>query len=233
MFSIIIPLYNEEKNIIPLLNEIFFELKKIQLFEIILINDYSSDKTLEKIHNYKEKKNIRILNNKSNRGQSYSLHKGVVNSKYDTIITLDGDGQNNPKDISKLLKIYQNQKKRCLVGGIRLKRKDNFIKIISSKLANYVRSKILQDNCSDTGCSLKIFSKKDFIKLPYFNGIHRFLPALFKNLGCSLIFENVDHRSRKFGFSKYGTLDRLTKSVKDLFFVLKIIKELKKQNINK
>ena len=227
MFSIVIPLFNEEENIISLLDEIYLELKNIQKYEIVLVNDCSTDNTLELISNYTKHKKIKIINNKFNKGQSYSMNKGIVNSFYDTIITLDGDGQNNPKDIPNLLKIYEKQKERCLVGGIRLNRKDNLIKIMSSKIANSIRSAILQDNCSDTGCSLKIFSKNDFIKLPYFDGIHRFLPALFKNLGCILLFVNVDHRKRKYGYSKYGTLDRLIKGVKDLFYVLKVIKTIK------
>ncbi len=227
MFSIVIPLYNEEKNITSLLEEIFLVLNNQEKYEIILINDCSEDNTLVVISKYKKHKNIKILNNINNKGQSYSIHKGITESFYDTIITLDGDGQNNPKDIPKLLDIYKKQKERCLVGGLRLKRKDNIIKILSSKIANKVRSIILKDNCKDTGCSLKVFSKKDFIKLPYFDGIHRFLPALFKNIGCILLFEEVDHRNRKFGISKYGTFDRLIKSIKDLFFVLKIIKKIK------
>ncbi len=227
MFSIVIPLYNEEKNITSLLEEIFLVLNNQEKYEIILINDCSEDNTLVVISKYKKHKNIKILNNINNKGQSYSIHKGITESFYDTIITLDGDGQNNPKDIPKLLDIYKKQKERCLVGGLRLKRKDNIIKILSSKIANKVRSIILKDNCKDTGCSLKVFSKKDFVRLPYFDGIHRFLPALFKNIGCILLFEEVDHRNRKFGISKYGTFDRLIKSIKDLFFVLKIIKKIK------
>ena len=227
MFSIVIPLYNEEKNITSLLEEIFLVLNNQEKYEIILINDCSVDNTLGVISKYKKHKNIKILNNKYNKGQSYSIHKVITESFYDTIITLDGDGQNDPKDIPKLLDIYKKQKERCLVGGLRLKRKDNIIKILSSKIANKVRSIILKDNCKDTGCSLKVFSKKDFIKLPYFDGIHRFLPALFKNIGCILLFEEVDHRNRKFGISKYGTFDRLIKSIKDLFLVLKIIKKIK------
>ena len=227
MFSIVIPLYNEEKNITSLLEEIFLVLNNQEKYEIILINDCSEDNTLVVISKYKKHKNIKILNNINNKGQSYSIHKGITESFYDTIITLDGDGQNNPKDIPKLLDIYKKQKERCLVGGLRLKRKDNIIKILSSKIANKVRSIILKDNCKDTGCSLKVFSKKDFVKLPYFDGIHRFLPALFKNIGCILLFEEVDHRNRKFGISKYGTFDRLIKSIKDLFLVLKIIKKIK------
>ena len=230
MFSVVIPLFNEDQNIILLLDEIYNVLKKYENFEIVLIDDCSTDKTLYKIKKYKRYDRIKIIHNKKNEGQSYSLHRGITNASFDTIITLDGDGQNNPNDIPKLLNIYNEQTSNSMVGGIRLKRKDNFVKIFSSRIANFIRSIILNDNCKDTGCSLKIFNKNDFIKIPFFNGIHRFLPALFKNLGCKLLFENVDHRKRKYGYSKYGTFDRLIRGIRDLFLVLKIIKSLKKRN---
>ncbi len=230
MFSVVIPLFNEDQNIILLLDEIYNVLKKYENFEIVLIDDCSTDKTLYKIKEYKRYDRIKIIHNKKNEGQSYSLHRGITNASFDTIITLDGDGQNNPNDIPKLLNIYNKQTSNSMVGGIRLKRKDNFVKIFSSRIANFIRSIILNDNCKDTGCSLKIFNKNDFIKIPFFNGIHRFLPALFKNLGCKLLFENVDHRKRKYGYSKYGTFDRLIRGIRDLFLVLKIIKSLKKRN---
>ena len=228
MFSIIIPLFNEDKNIISLLDEIVLALKNYKDFEIVLIDDCSNDNTFKIINSYNNYKRITIIQNNFNKGQSFSLYKGISNASFDTIITLDGDGQNNPFDIPKKLKIYNNQETKCLVGGIRVKRKDNIVKILSSRIANSIRSFILNDNCKDTGCSLKVFSKKEFNKLPYFNGIHRFLPALFKNLGCKLLFERVDHRKRKFGYSKYGTFDRLVRGIRDLFLVLRIINSLKK-----
>ena len=227
MFSIVIPLYNEEKNIIPLLDEIHSVFNNHEQYEIVLINDCSTDNTQDVIKKYKQKRNIKILNNIYNKGQSYSIYKGITESSHDTIVTIDGDGQNNPNDIPRLLELYRNQKERCLVGGLRLKRKDSTLKVFSSVIANNVRSMILNDNCKDTGCSLKIFSKRDFIRLPYFDGVHRFLPALFKHMGCILLFEEVDHRRREFGYSKYGTFDRLIKGVRDLFLVFKIIKKIK------
>ena len=226
MFSIVVPLFNESENIIPLLKEIELSLKEYDNYEIVLINDSSTDNTAKIISNIKNK-SIKIINNKNNKGQSYSIYKGIQLSLNETIITLDGDGQNDPRDIPKLLNLYFVNDKIKLVGGIRKKRQDSYIKIYSSKIANYVRSKILSDNCKDTGCSLKVFSKNIFLKFPYFDGMHRFLPALFSGFGYKTFFLEVDHRKRKKGFSKYGTFDRLYKGIIDIRKVINILKENK------
>ncbi len=226
MFSIVIPLFNESQNIKFLIEEINFSLKDFQEFEIILINDNSIDNTLDIIKkiNYK---NIKILNNKNNKGQSFSIHKGIKHSLNNIIVTIDGDGQNDPSDISKLIKLYLQKDNIKLVGGIRLKRKDNYIKIISSKIANFTRSKILNDECMDTGCSLKVFNRDIFLSFPYFDGIHRFLPALFKGYGYETKFIEVNHRTRKYGKSNYGTYDRLIRGIRDINRVKRILKKLK------
>ena len=122
-----------------------------------------------------------------------------------------------------LLKKFDDNR-NSLVSGIRKKRKDKFIKIISSKIANFVRSKILNDDCPDTGCPLKIFNKSDFQKLNFFNGIHRFLPALFRNMNKNILYVEIEHRERIYGKSKYATFDRLFKGLIDLYRVYKIIK---------
>ena len=230
MFSIIIPIYNEAQNIPFLLEEISDNLKSYHNYEIILVNDSSTDNTNEVVKKIIKKDNLILLNNESNKGQSYSIHKGILKSKNNTIITLDGDGQNNPKDIPNLLNYYNLNEQIKLVGGIRSKRRDNLIKIISSRIANNIRSNILKDKCSDTGCSLKVFDKEIFLKFPFFNGIHRFLPALYSGFGFKTKFLNVDHRERKKGVSKYGTFDRLFKGIADIIKVRRIIIENKKNN---
>ena len=230
-FSIVIPIYNESKNINVLVEEIFYSLREYSNFELILVNDGSSDDTADVLQRTKKSFSIKIITNKIKFGQSFAILNGVKNSKYNTIVTLDGDGQNNPKDISKLLEIYFSKKVLSLVGGIRKNRKDNLVKIISSKIANNVRSLILNDNCIDTGCSLKVFDKNVFLKFPYFDGIHRFLPALFKGFGKETFFIEVDHRPRISGISKYGILDRLFKGTIDIIRVVNIIKK-NKQNIS-
>ena len=126
---------------------------KNKKFELIVVNDASNDNTIEVVHNLKKKFNITLFNNNKNKGQSFSIHKGITLSNNETIVTLDGDGQNNPKDIVKLLEIYFSNNEVSLVGGLRVKRKDSIVKIISSIIANKIRSIILKDGCADTGCS--------------------------------------------------------------------------------
>ena len=224
MISFVIPIFNEEKNIINLIEEIFLIDLKFK-FEIILVNDCSSDNTIKILEKFSNRKNFFVINNHVNLGQSKSIFRGIKESKFNTICTLDGDGQNDPKDIPKLLEIYEKNIDVDLVSGIRLNRKDSYIKKISSKIANKTRKKILNDDCDDTGCSLKVFNKEIFLKFPFFNGIHRFLPALFKGYGHKCLFINVNHRKREFGKSNYGTFSRLVNGILDIYKVKKIIQK--------
>ena len=226
-FSIVIPVYNEGLNIINLINEIESSLENNFKYEIIIVNDSSNDNTIDLLLKFLPKKNIILLNHKTNEGQSKAIHTGIKNSSTNIICTIDGDGQNDPKDIPQLLEFYLKNYEIELVGGIRYKRKDKIIKLISSKIANFVRSRLLKDNCSDTGCSLKVFNKKIFLSFPFFDGIHRFLPALFSGYGYKTYFINVNHRKRKYGISKYGTMKRLFKGIKDLIKVNNILKNIK------
>lgn len=221
-FSIVIPLYNEEENIELLIREINEALFNLDCsYEIILVDDGSKDNTVNIIKSI-NLNNLTLIQNSKNYGQSYSLSEGIKNAKNNLIITLDGDMQNNPHNISSLLDLYKTGSFK-LIGGIRKKRKDKLIKIISSYLANKIRILILNDDCIDTGCSLKAFDKNIFLKFPYFDGLHRFLPALYKGYGYKTSFIEVDHRKRYKGTSKYGTLSRLIWGVRDIFKVIKII----------
>ncbi len=224
MFSIVIPLFNEALNIESLVDEIKSNLLNYADYEIILIDDASSDNTIEIIKNL-QVNNIKILNNKKNRGQSFSTRYGIEESSHEIIITLDGDGQNDPADIPKLLDYYSLNEDIKLVGGLRVKRKDKINKIISSKIANFIRSKVLNDGCQDTGCSLKVFDKNIFLSFPYFEGIHRFLPALFKGYGHKTQFISVNHRIRKYGKSSYGNINRFFKGIRDMIKVKLILKK--------
>ena len=224
-FSIIIPCYNEKENIIKLITEIDLNLHEYKSYEVIIVDDGSSDNFKEIISKITEINNLtKIVSHDRNLGQSKAIHTGITKSIYNIIVTLDADGQNNPRDIPKLLKIYFSNKDVSLVGGLRLKRKDNIVKRLSSILANKLRSSILRDNCVDTGCSLKVFDKQVFLKFPFFDGIHRFLPALFIGFGKKTLYVEVDHRPRTLGISKYGTFNRLIRGIRDLYKVRKIIK---------
>lgn len=222
-FSIVIPIYNEIDNINSLISEIENSINFVNNFEIVIVDDCSTDGSEKKITKYLQKKNIKLIKNKKNEGQSYSISVGIKNSSSNIIVTIDGDGQNDPKDIKKLYDRYTTSTKIKLVSGIRNKRKDNFIKVSSSVVANYIRNLILKDGCRDTGCSLKIFDRNIFLSFPFFNGIHRFLPALFVGFGYKVIYTNVNHRKRFYGKSKYGMANRLFRGIKDLILVKKII----------
>ena len=225
-FTLVIPAYNEEGNLASLIKEIFTNNNKLN-FELIIVDDYSNDNTKLLIEELKKKYPIIYILNERNLGQSMSIYLGIKQASYNTIVTLDGDGQNNPRDISRLLTIYFSESSLKLVGGVRKKRKDSLIKIISSKIANRFRALLLKDNCPDTGCSLKVFDKDIFLNFPFFDGIHRFLPALFKGYGYSTKFVDVDHRPRKMGISKYGTFKRLFKGLYDIVKVINILRNLK------
>ena len=226
-FSIVIPVFNEEYNI----EKLILEINKIHFddyqYEIIFVNDASVDGTKLLLDSLNIKYKFKVVNHKNNKGQSESIRSGIKESKFSNILTLDGDGQNDPKDIPKLLTKYFADSSLKLLGGIRRERKDTLVKKISSRLANLIRKFILKDNCDDTGCSLKIFDKSIFLKFPFFDGIHRFLPALYKGYGHKTLFITVNHRHRSFGESKYGTFDRLKKGILDLIKVYFIIKNKK------
>ena len=227
-FSLVIPVFNEEKNIDILFNQINSSLNQYSNFEIIFVDDASQDNTLKnlKIIN-KNNKNLVILENKKNLGQSLSIIRAIKNANSDVIITLDGDCQNDPNDIVKLYDKYISDSDLKLVAGIRQNRKDTMIKIISSIIANKIRNFFLKDNCTDTGCGLKVFDKNIFLNFYEFDGIHRFLPALFNGYGYKVFFLPVNHRSRVHGQSKYGTLKRAIKGINDIFLVKKLIKNNK------
>lgn len=224
-FSLVIPIFNEVSNIGILVQEINEVLKNNFLFEIIIIDDCSNDGTTLMLKSDLFKDCV-IKRNDSNKGQSKCIMTGVKIAKFDTIITLDGDLQNDPNDIPSLINIFFNETYNFkLVGGIRKKRKDSYIKKISSITANSLRKFILDDNCDDTGCGLKIFNKSIFLTFPFFDGIHRFLPALFKGYGYKTYFIEVNHRPRLSGISKYGTFTRLIWGIRDIIKVKKIIKK--------
>jgi dolichol-phosphate mannosyltransferase len=159
-----------------------------------------------------------VISHQQSCGQSTAVRTGVKFARYDWVATLDGDGQNNPADIPKLIDAVSEGVE--LVGGNRrLSRRDTFIKRISSVIANTVRSAMLRDDTPDTGCGLKLFQREAFLDLPYFDHMHRFLPALIKRRGGKIVSVHVQHRNREHGKSNYGTIDRLIVGIVDLFGV--------------
>jgi dolichol-phosphate mannosyltransferase len=216
--SVVVPVRNERDNVAPLITEIDSALKSIQ-HEIIYVNDGSTDDTFDRLKQLQTQyPQLRVVTHAHSCGQSTAVRTGVKFAKYEWVATLDGDGQNDPADILKLLAALELGVE--LVGGNRRQsRRDTWVKRMSSVIANTVRSKMLRDDTPDTGCGLKLFSKSAFLDLPYFDHMHRFLPALIKRRGGQIRSVHVSHRNREFGKSNYGTLDRLLVGIVDLFGV--------------
>ena len=230
--SIVVPVHNEADNILPLVKEIVDAMQSAEAYEIIYVDDGSNDQTstvlTQALHDVKA---LRVIQHQRSCGQSTAIHTGIKVAKYPYIATLDGDGQNDPADIPRLYDQLIEQRKTIhnlwMVAGWRNKRHDSAWRLFSSKVANTVRANLLGDNTPDTGCGLKVFLRDEFLTLPYFDHMHRFLPALIIRAGGQVISEPVNHRSRTQGHSKYGTLDRLWAGLTDLGGVIWLQKRAK------
>jgi len=224
MISVVVPVLNERENIKPLLKEISEAAPDLPISEIIYVDDDSTDGSFEILKELRvQYPALRILKHKVQSGQSAALLTGVKASGNDIVVTMDGDGQNDPADITILYEAYKQQDSstaKVMVLGERKERNDNWLRRISSRIANGIRSGFLKDQTKDTGCSLKLFRRKDYLNLPYFDHMHRFLPALMMREGVRLIHVGVSHRPRIHGQSKYGTLDRLFVGISDIRGVL-------------
>jgi glycosyltransferase involved in cell wall biosynthesis len=226
--SIVVPVLNEAESIGPLLREISAVASSLPVEDVIIVDDGSTDQTANVVLGLKgQVPGLRLVRHLSRRGQSTAIHTGISRARGDLVVTLDGDGQNNPADIPLLFEAYQRAagtNPRLLVAGQRTTRRDNTVRRLSSRVANAVRSGILDDGVSDTGCSLKLFRRDDFLALPFFNHIHRFIPALMKATGVEVILVGVSHRPRERGTSKYGLWDRLWVGIHDLMGVSWLIR---------
>jgi dolichol-phosphate mannosyltransferase len=221
--SVVIPVKNEQDNVLPLLAEIHAALEGKFDYEVIYINDGSTDQTPQVLAAARATyPRLRILTHKVGCGQSTAVRSGVKAAHAPWIATLDGDGQNDPADIPNLLAATRAAgapAKLWLVAGWRKKRRDTWIKRMSSKIANAVRSALLKDATPDTGCGLKLFKREVFLELPYFDHMHRYLPALVLRAGGQIQSVEVHHRHRERGVSKYGLHNRLWVGIVDLFGV--------------
>ena len=225
--SVVIPIYNEEGNIINLIDELIPIVDKIG-GEIIIVDDNSNDASRDLILKKKNNVNIEILllQHAKQYGQSAGLLTGIKAAKNDLIVTLDGDGQNDPKDITSMLKVWEdnNENSYLLVIGHRQYRQDNWSRRYASLMAKRFRKFILKDSTPDSGCGIKVFSRNLFLSLPYFDHIHRFLPALTRRHGGSVISHIVSHRNRSSGVSKYSNWQRFRVGLIDLYGVSWLIK---------
>lgn len=222
--SVVVPVHNEIDNLESLIGEITQALTPLGDYEIVYVDDGSTDGTLEKLRALKASvAALRVLRHVRCCGQSTALRTGILAARGAWIATLDGDGQNDPADIPRLLEALDQlggETGRGMVAGYRRKRKDTGWRRFSSRIANAVRGGLLRDNTPDTGCGLKVFSRALFLELPYFDHMHRFLPALTQRAGAPVVSVEVNHRPRLSGVSKYGTWHRLWVGIVDLFGVM-------------
>ena len=229
LLSVVIPVYNEAENVLPLLAEIRTALVTVGDHEVIFVDDCSDDGTAERLApelnaagatTIVPGSKVRVVRHASRSGQSAAVRTGVRAARGIWIATLDGDGQNDPADIPNLLNRAFADGGPELVGGLRRKRRDVWSKRVATKIANGLRQKVLKDGCMDTGCGIKVFRRDAFLGLPFFGAMHRFLPALFQIHGFRVDYVEVNHRPRQRGVSKYGNLGRAAIGVIDLLGVL-------------
>ena len=219
--SVVVPVFNEAGAAPDLAREIAGAFAG-QTVEILFVDDCSRDDTRERLAALKsEIPTLRLLAHSANSGQSRAVRTGVLAARGDIIVTLDGDGQNDPADAPKLVDALRaGPPDLALVGGERVRRQDNAAKKIASRIGNGVRRRLLRDTANDTGCGLKAFRREAFLRLPYFDHIHRYLPALMLREGYTTLFLPVGHRPRTSGASKYTNLGRLWASASDLAGVM-------------
>ncbi|VBB69339.1 Dolichol-phosphate mannosyltransferase [invertebrate metagenome] len=212
--AVIVPVCNEADNILPLIEEIYHALKGRLVFELIYVDDGSIDTTPVHLANARRcHPHLTVLRHRTSCGQSQALLTGIRAARAQWIAVLDGDGQNDPADILALCLPLQamdaNVAARHMIVGWRVTRQDTWSKRVASRLANYLRATLLKDGTPDTGCGLKLFPRSAFLDFPYFDHMHRYLPALMIRAGGQVVSVKVNHRPRVRGRSHYGTLDRL------------------------
>jgi dolichol-phosphate mannosyltransferase len=220
--TIVIPVFNEVESIGPLLDEISTQFDAETGYEIIVVDDCSSDGTPAVLQvARKAHPQLRVLRHRECYGQSAAIASGVQAAGKQWIATLDGDGQNDPADILKLFRVMDETADDVyLVTGYRKQRSDGWLKRATSRIANSVRSALLNDNTPDSACGLKVFARTTFLGLPQFDHMHRFLPALVQRQGGKVLSVEINHRARLRGQSKYGIHNRLWVGILDMLGVL-------------
>jgi dolichol-phosphate mannosyltransferase len=215
--SVVVPVRNEAGNIGPLVSEIVAALGPDARFEIIYVNDGSTDRTEAELADLIASRPwLRQIKHAMSCGQSAAIRTGTLHARAPVVVTLDGDGQNDPAFIPRLLETLAGAPQVGLVAGQRVGRKDTEFKRLQSRIANGVRSALLRDGTRDSGCGLKAFRRDLFLALPYFDGLHRFLPALVRREGYDIAYVDVVDRRRRAGTSNYGLWDRLWVGILDL-----------------
>jgi dolichol-phosphate mannosyltransferase len=216
--SVVVPVFNEQDNVAPLVHEIVAALRGVVPFEIVYVDDHSSDNTLATLRGLKAQvPELRVIRHASQGGQSAAIRNGVKAARGEWIATLDGDGQNDPADIPKLITQRDGASHEVkMFAGWRVNRQDSGSKRWASKWANAIRARMLRDDTPDTGCGIKLFERAAFLDLPYFDHMHRYLPALMQRAGWKTVSVPVNHRARSTGVSKYNNLNRALVGIRDL-----------------
>lgn len=228
--SVVIPARNERTNLPALLDGIDMALAPVARHEVIVVDDGSTDGMTEMLRErMRQTPHLRVLRNDRSAGQSAAVHSGVRAARAPIVVTLDGDGQNPPEELPRLVApLMAGDARVGLVAGQRVKRNDTLSKRLASRFANGLRSWMLNDHTRDTGCGLKAFRREAFLDLPYFDHMHRYLPALFGRDGWEVVHVDVGHRPRGGGRSNYSNIQRALVGIVDLFGVAWLIRRRKK-----
>jgi dolichol-phosphate mannosyltransferase len=218
---------DEAGNVLPLIAEISEALTSYsaigEAFEIICVDDGSRDATVKEVMQAKaQNPHVRLIRHSRRLGMSAALRNGIRRAKAQWVLTIDGDRQNDPADAPRLIDLAwtKGRDKKILVAGIRVNRRDTAAKRYASKVANKIRQSLLNDDCPDTGCSLKLFPRNSYLELPFFSGLHRFMPALLKLYGHECLFTPVNDRPRGIGVSKSDFVGRAIRGTYDLLGVI-------------
>ena len=223
--TVLIPVRDEEANILPLVEEIAAALDPVVAYEILYVNDGSADGTAGAVLRAAEARpQVRLLALDANSGKAAALRGGAAAARGELLVLIDGDGQNNPVDIPRLLAAFDTSPGTGLAMAQRVGRKDTAFKRWQSRTANRIRRRLLADDTRDAGCGFALLPRAVFRSLPFFAGIHRFLPALVRREGHAVVFVDVVDRPRRAGVSKYGFFDRLWVGIADMFGVLWLIR---------
>lgn len=223
VLSVVVPVCNEADNVAPLAGEVDAALRPLGAYELIFVDDGSTDETAARVQSLRPGlPAVRLLRHDRRCGQSRAVASGVRAARGEWVATLDGDGQNDPADLARLLESLAGAAapKPALIMGNRVTRRDTWLRRVSSRVANGVRGRLLGDGTPDTGCGLKLFHRATFLELPFFDHMHRFLPALFQRQGARVISVPVGHRPRTRGQSKYGVGNRLWVGIVDMVGVM-------------